>query len=105
MRASIRRARMKAAAAPRTPTYSDEEVFVLLDMQYGSPPVPVTPGTRWNNVERARREDEYFNNVTAFIMAACPDGGIVKVVELRRAFYLRHGIMSFDFLSSRQGTR
>jgi hypothetical protein len=90
---------MSSGMSDITPTYTDEEVFVMVELQFGAPPMPVTPRHRHDPAldHLVQREVAYYNDVTSFIVALCPHPHeFARVFELRRALYVRHGIMSFD---------
>lgn len=82
------------------PTYSDDDIFELLQMQFGAPPRPIA--ARYKNdpglKKHVDREAQYFNDVTSLIIAMRPNASIADVFELRERFYKRFGIFHFATL-------
>lgn len=74
-----------------TPTYSDEEIFVMLELAFGAPPTPIAARYRDDPgfADKKRHEQAYYNEVTTFIMQFRK---IAATFELRKMFYLRYDI-------------
>jgi hypothetical protein len=83
---------MKSGTQKIIPTYSQAEVFVMIEMIYGAPPSPVSP---WSSNPRVKAASDYYNELTSFLYALFPDD-IVRVNQLREQFYHSHGIWSFS---------
>jgi hypothetical protein len=77
-----------------TPKYTDEELFTMIEMTFGTPPCPKAPA--YSTPAERKREADYYNEVTSFLMAVKPHADIVWVSDTRRRFHAKHGIFHFD---------
>lgn len=76
------------------PTYSEEDIFLMIELQFGNPvpdKSPRTPGGRMHTAS------DYYNDVTDFLLSLIPDD-LPYLIVLRDRFYRRHGIMLMDWL-------
>ena len=82
--------------------YTREEVFAFLTMQLGSPPKRGAARYRGDpGLEHLiRKEHDYYNEVTSWLMKLLPERGIADIVELRRQYYSHHGMMLFDTIAN-----
>jgi hypothetical protein len=83
------------------PTYSDDEVFAMIEMTLGAPPDPISPRYRGDPafVQLVNAGDQYYNDVTSFLTTLFPDD-FMRMYELRTALYRRHKQFTFDFAKS-----
>jgi hypothetical protein len=79
---------------PAKPNYTDEEIYVLAELQFGKPPV-----TSRNSLQVGQGQDlragKYYNELTDLLFRVV-DHDLLRMRALRTGFYARHNIMAFD---------
>jgi hypothetical protein len=84
---------MKTSTLPSN--YTDAEIFALLELQLGKPPVT----TRQSRQRGDDAEGRYYNDLTEWLFRLIDrnaEGALLRVRQLRSEFYHRYEIIAFD---------